>query len=91
MLEDKVALITGASQGLGKALALAFAREGAAVVRERQERRRHPTRRAGGRRAGAEALAVAADVSDSADAERLVRRTVERFGRMDVLVNNAGC
>ncbi len=90
MLEDKVALITGASQGLGKALALAFAREGAAVVlNARSEDGIRPVaQEAEG--LGAEALAVAADISDSDDAERLVRTAVERFGRVDVLVNNAG-
>ena len=90
MLEDKVALITGASQGLGKALALAFAREGAAVVlNSRNEDSIRPVaEEAEG--LGAEALAVAADVSAGDDAGRLVRTAVERFGRVDVLVNNAG-
>ncbi|HEX2181410.1 MAG TPA: SDR family NAD(P)-dependent oxidoreductase [Rubrobacteraceae bacterium] len=90
MLEGKVAVITGASQGLGRALALAFAREGARVViNSRAEESVRPV--AGEvESAGAEVLALAADVSVSADVERLVGATVERFGRIDVLVNNAG-
>src|ERR671910_535367 len=90
MLEDKVTLITGASQGLGRALALAFAREDArVVVNARSEESVRPV--AGEvEDAGAEVLAVAADVSKGADVERLVGESVERFGKIDVLVNNAG-
>jgi NAD(P)-dependent dehydrogenase (short-subunit alcohol dehydrogenase family) len=90
MLEDKVALITGASQGLGRALALAFAREGArVVVNARSEESVRPV--AGEvEGAGAEVLAVAADVSKGADVESLIGESVERFGKIDVLVNNAG-
>ena len=90
MLQDKVALVTGASQGLGRALAHAFAREGASVVvNARSEESIRPV--AGEIQAsGAEVLAVAADVSVGADAERLTGAAVERFGRVDVLVNNAG-
>lgn len=89
-LRDKVALVTGASQGLGRALALAFAEEGArVVVNARSDESVRPV--AGEvEGAGAEVLAVAADVSREAEVERLVRETVERFGRIDVLVNNAG-
>ena len=90
MLEGKVALVTGASQGLGRALALAFAREGASiVVNSRSEERIPPVAREA-ESLGAEVLALAADVSKSADVERLVGATVERFERIDVLVNNAG-
>jgi NAD(P)-dependent dehydrogenase (short-subunit alcohol dehydrogenase family) len=90
LLKDKVALITGASQGLGRALALAFAREGArVVVNARSEDSVRPV--AGEvKDAEAEVLAVAADVSKGADVERLVGESVERFGKIDVLVNNAG-
>jgi NAD(P)-dependent dehydrogenase (short-subunit alcohol dehydrogenase family) len=90
MLEGKVALVTGASQGLGRALALAFAREGASIViNSRSEDRIRPGAREA-KSLGAEVLALAADVSKSADVERLVGATVERFGRIDILVNNAG-
>src|SRR5919199_9905 len=89
-LKDKVTLVTGASQGLGRALALAFAREGARVaVNARSEEAIRPVAREI-EDAGAEVHAVAADVSKGADIERLVRGTVGRFGRIDVLVNNAG-
>ena len=90
MPEDKVTLITGASQGLGRALALAFAREGArVVVNARSEDSVRPV--AGEvEDVGGEVLAVAADVSKGADVERLVGESVERFGKIDVLVNNAG-
>jgi NAD(P)-dependent dehydrogenase (short-subunit alcohol dehydrogenase family) len=88
MLEDKVTLITGASQGLGRALALAFAREGARVaINARSEESIGPVAE---EVEDAEVLALAADVSKSADVERMVGETVERFGKIDVLVNNAG-
>lgn len=90
MLEDKVVLITGASQGLGRALAIAYAREGASVVvNARSEESLRPV--VGEIEvSSAEALAVAADVSKDADVARLVNAVVEQFGRIDVLVNNAG-
>ena len=90
MLEGKVVLITGASQGLGRALALACAKEGAKLaINARSEDSIRPV--AGeAEEQGAEVLAVAADVARSADVARLVSETVERFGGIDVLVNNAG-
>ena len=89
-MKDKVILITGASQGLGKALALAFAKEGAKlIVNSRSEQSVHPVAEEM-KSLNAEVLAVAADVSKSADVERLVNEAVERFGKVDVLINNAG-
>ncbi|CAA9481486.1 MAG: Oxidoreductase, short-chain dehydrogenase/reductase family [uncultured Rubrobacteraceae bacterium] len=90
MLQEKVALITGASQGLGRALALAYAKEGASlVVNSRSEEGIRPV--AGEVEGlGAEVIAVAADVSKGEDARRLVEEAVGRFGGIDVLVNNAG-
>ena len=90
MLEEKVALITGASQGLGKALALAFAGEGASlVINSRSEESIRPVAdEAESRRA--DVLAIVADVSKGADVERMVGAAVDRFGRIDVLINNAG-
>ena len=90
MLEGKVALITGASRGLGRALALAYAKQGARVViNARSEESIYPVAQEV-ESTGAEVLALAADVSKSADVERLVDATTERFGHVDVLVNNAG-
>ena len=90
MLEGKVALITGASQGLGRALALAFAREGGRVaINSRSEESIRPVAEVA-ESLGAEVVALAADVSRGADVERLVGAAAERFGKIDVLVNNAG-
>lgn len=90
MLQGKVALITGASQGLGRALALAYAREGASlVVNSRSEASIRPVAEEV-EGLGAEVLAVAADVSNGEDARRLVDEAAGRFGGIDVLVNNAG-
>ncbi|HEX3208767.1 MAG TPA: SDR family NAD(P)-dependent oxidoreductase, partial [Geminicoccaceae bacterium] len=89
-LEGKIALITGAGQGIGRAAARLFATEGARVVvaeiaREQGEATAKTIRDAGG-----EALFVATDVRDPASVEAAVRTTVDRFGRLDVLYNNAG-
>ncbi len=90
MLEGKVAMITGASQGLGRALALAYAKEGASIViNSRSEDGIRPVAEEA-RSSGAEVLALAADVTKGPDVERLADAAVERFGRIDVLVNNAG-
>ena len=90
MLEEKVILVTGASQGLGKALALAYAEEGAkVVVNSRNEDSIKPVAEQI-EEEGAEVLAVTADVSDGGDVQKLIDAAVERFGRIDVLVNNAG-
>ena len=90
MLEGKVAMITGASQGLGRALALAYAKEGAkAIINSRNEESIRPVAEEAGS-TGTQVLALAADVSRSADVEKLVGAAIERFGHVDVLVNNAG-
>jgi len=90
MLEGKVAIVTGASRGLGRALALAFAREGASLVlnSRSEEGLRTVAEEAG--RFGAGVESVAADVSTVEGARRLVDAAIGRFGRIDVLVNNAG-
>ena len=86
-LNQKAAIITGGGSGIGKAIAAAFVREGASVVIAGRDVRK--LEMAAGE-IGESCLAVAADVSRVADAERLVAAAVERFGRIDVLVNNAG-
>jgi NAD(P)-dependent dehydrogenase (short-subunit alcohol dehydrogenase family) len=89
-LEGLTALITGGGTGMGRAIALAFAREGAkvAVAGRRVDKLQDVVREI--EAAGGEALAVACDVSRGADAERAVRLTVERFGQLNILANNAG-
>lgn len=90
-LRDQVALITGASRGLGRALAVEFARQGAQVVinsRAGSAGELHETE-ALVRACNAPVLSVTADVSQRADVERLAGEALARFGRVDVLVNNA--
>ncbi len=90
MLEGKVALITGASQGLGRALALAYAREGASlVINSRSEDSIKPVTQEV-ENLGAEVLSVPADVANAEDVYKLVDAAVDRFGKIDILVNNAG-
>jgi NAD(P)-dependent dehydrogenase (short-subunit alcohol dehydrogenase family) len=89
-LKGKVAVITGGTEGIGRATALRLAQEGAQVAicgrraemldRTAAELRKH----------GADVLAVAADMSKAADVERFMKAVIGRFGRLDILVNNAG-
>lgn len=92
-LAGRVALVTGSSSGIGRGVALAYAREGADVIIN------HPTVgeaaaaddvARGVREAGRRALVVRADVSQEPEVERLVKSARESFGRIDILVNNAG-
>jgi NAD(P)-dependent dehydrogenase (short-subunit alcohol dehydrogenase family) len=86
-LDGKVAVVTGAGSGIGRAITLGFAREGARVA---AVDRNGPAAEETAGMAGSDAvLALAADHTVSAQVERAVAQTVERFGRLDVLVNNA--
>jgi NAD(P)-dependent dehydrogenase (short-subunit alcohol dehydrogenase family) len=89
-LDGQVAVITGSGRGIGRAIALAYAREGAKLaLAARSETELQETVSAVSE-LGAEAIAVRTDVTSQEDTERLAHRVVERFGRIDVLVNNAG-
>lgn len=90
ILRDRVAIVTGASSGIGEACAFAFANKGARVVVAARRAARLDGLVERLAAAGGEALAVATDVTDEASVERLFARAIERFGRVDVLVNNAG-
>ena len=89
-LKDRVALVTGASSGIGEATALMLAKAGArvAVAARRRVRLEDVAKRI--RDAGSEALVVEADFGVEAEAQRAVRETEKAFGRLDILVNNAG-
>ena len=90
-LKDKTAIVTGSSRGIGKAVAERFAREGARIVVNYVRNKKAADAVAAGiRKAGGEAVAVKADVSKRADAERLIKSAIRAFGRLDIVVSNAG-
>ena len=89
-LKDKVALVTGAGSGLGRAIALAFAREGAKVVVNDIEKKRATQTVADIKAQGGDAFVVAADVSDSQQVKQMFAQAVEKYSTIDILVNNAG-
>jgi NAD(P)-dependent dehydrogenase (short-subunit alcohol dehydrogenase family) len=89
-MTEPVVLITGATAGIGRATALAFAREGARLVCSGRNATAGAALVAELRELGVEAEFVAADVSNEAQVSALVERTVARFGRLDVAVNSAG-
>jgi NADP-dependent 3-hydroxy acid dehydrogenase YdfG len=90
VVKDKVVLVTGASRGIGRSVALAFARQGARLVLAARSPDRLAAVEAEIRELGAEALSVPTDVTSPADVTTLIEAAVKRFGRIDVLVNNAG-
>jgi len=89
-LEGKVALVTGASRGIGRAIALALARErcDVAIVARGEERLREAEREVVA--IGVRCAPIVADVTSAADVGRMVAETRDRLGRLDILVNNAG-
>jgi NAD(P)-dependent dehydrogenase (short-subunit alcohol dehydrogenase family) len=89
-LDQKACLVTGGGSGIGRATCLLFAEEGARVAVADKRAEAAEAVAAECRARGAEAIAVAGDVSKDADAKRMVDETVRAYGRLDVLVNNAG-
>lgn len=89
-LKDKVCIITGGGSGIGHATALLFAREGArlAIADKRMDAAKAVSAECSSRNAAA--IAVEMDVAKAADAQRMIEETVKAFGRIDVLINNAG-
>jgi 3-oxoacyl-[acyl-carrier protein] reductase len=89
-LKGKIAIVTGSSSGIGKAVALTVAGEGASVVVAARRERLCAEVAAQIAAEGGTAVAIQTDVSDERQVERLIAETVRRFGRLDILVNNAG-
>ena len=90
-LQNKVAIITGAATGIGHAIAVRFAREGASVVVDYVGSPKTPNRTEDEIKSfDGKTIAVAADVSKAAEVQNLVERSVKAFGRIDIVVNNAG-
>src|ERR1051325_5346784 len=89
-LQGKVAIVTGGTSGIGRATAIAFAKEGAKVVvaGRRAAEGEETVRQI--RSAGGEAIFVATDVAIEAQVKNLVGRTLEKYGRLDIAFNNAG-
>jgi meso-butanediol dehydrogenase/(S,S)-butanediol dehydrogenase/diacetyl reductase len=89
-LKDKVSLITGGGSGIGRAAALLFAQEGALIaIADKRGASAHKVAAECSAK-GAQAIGVEADVSKAADVKRMIDATLAKFGRLDVLVNNAG-
>lgn len=89
-LKDKVCIVTGGGSGIGRATCLLFAAEGARIVVADKRRSSAEAVAADCIARNAEAIAIESDVSQSADVKRMIEETVRAFGRIDVLVNNAG-
>ncbi len=90
-LKNKVAIVTGSSRGIGKGIAERFARDGAKViVNYVKNKKAADAVVAGIRKNGGEATAVKADVSKKAEAQKLIRSAIKTYGRLDILVSNAG-
>jgi 3-oxoacyl-[acyl-carrier protein] reductase len=90
-LKDKIALVTGSSRGIGRAVALAYAKEGAKLVVNYTSNEKAAKEVVEAiEKMDSQAIAVKADVATKAETERLVQAAIDQFGRIDILVNNAG-
>ncbi|MCX8021307.1 MAG: SDR family oxidoreductase [Syntrophorhabdaceae bacterium] len=89
-LKEKVAIVTGGGKGIGKAIALAFAEEGAKVVVAARTLPKLEETVEEIKRLGGQAKAIQTDVKEEKQVERMVSETVDTFGRIDILVNNSG-
>ncbi len=90
-LNDKIAIVTGGGRGIGRAVALRFAEEGAKVVVDDVNDALGTATVSAITAAGGEALFINADVSNAAEAQRLIAETVDTYGTVDIFVNNAIC
>ena len=88
-LDGKIALVTGAGRGIGKALALGFARAGASVVLVSRTQAEVEVTAREAQTMGSQSLAIKADVSQPHEVQRMEELVDNRFGRLDILVNNA--
>lgn len=90
-LQNKVALITGSSKGIGKAIALEFAKEGAKVVINYNNSKQEAEKLIEEiKNLGSEAIAIKADISNENEIKEMVNQTIDKYGHIDILVNNAG-
>jgi NAD(P)-dependent dehydrogenase (short-subunit alcohol dehydrogenase family) len=89
-LHNKVAIITGGGKGIGRAISSAFASEGASVVMAARTRSRLEEAAEAIRAQGGNAKAIQTDITDERQIERMVRETIQAYGRIDILVNNSG-
>ena len=89
-LQDKVAIVTGGNSGVGAATALLFAREGAKVVISARRKPQLEEVAEKIREAGGEVLPVVTDISKPEDADNLISKTIEAYGKVDILINSAG-
>ena len=90
VLQDKIALVTGAGRGMGRAIAIALAGDGATVILADIDGGTLEEATTTVRALGKPALAIQADMGNLSDIDRMVKETVDTFGRVDILVNNAG-
>jgi len=90
VLEDKVAIITGASRGIGRAFALRFAEEGAKLLLTTTSLERAQGTVKEIKAKGGEAVAMEADISNENDTKKIAEKVVQQYGRVDILINNAG-